>query len=191
MKQSPNLTLTVEDTSEVVDLYRRRFVRVALNYARDEEAAEDIVSDSFLAYWENRGKLPADTNVAGYIMATVKNRCLNWLKQQKVHARVEKNMSELQRRVLLSSINSLESGDPGHIFDREVQNIIDRQLASMPELTRRIFLASRHESKTHKEIAFEMKLHPRKVNYELQKALALFRAVLKDYFIIIFILLNR
>ncbi|MCD8073243.1 MAG: RNA polymerase sigma-70 factor [Alistipes sp.] len=190
MKQSPTLSLTLESTSELVNIYRRRFVSVALNYVRDEEAAEDIVSDSFLAYWENRDKLPADTNVAGYIMATVKNRCLNWLKQQKVHARIEKNLSDLQQRVLLSGINTLESGDPGHIFDRELQNIIDRQLEAMPELTKRIFLASREENKTHKEIASELKLHPRKVNYELQKALALFRAVLKDYFYLLLILIN-
>ena len=35
-------------------------------------AAEDIYMEAIIQYWEKRKELPADTNIPGYILTTVK-----------------------------------------------------------------------------------------------------------------------
>ena len=53
-------------------------MRIAVSYVRDRMAAEDIVTDSFVAYWENHTTTEI-RSVPAYILTAVKNRCLNWL----------------------------------------------------------------------------------------------------------------
>ena len=44
---------------KVYQKYREPFIKLAISYVGDRSIAEDFVTDSFVAYWENRGKLPA------------------------------------------------------------------------------------------------------------------------------------
>ena len=43
--------------------------------------AEDIAIASLMYYWENRGKLAADSNVPAYILTVIKHKCLNYLQR--------------------------------------------------------------------------------------------------------------
>ena len=62
--------------------FKPRFIALAYRYVRDRETAEDLVSDSFMTFWEMHETLPADINVPAYILTSVKNRCLNYLNAQ-------------------------------------------------------------------------------------------------------------
>lgn len=74
MPQSPtSLVLSSRQFEEVFLEYRPVFVRRAYRYVRDNEIAEDIVSDSFMTFWEGRGMLPEDVNVPAYIFTIVRN----------------------------------------------------------------------------------------------------------------------
>ena len=55
--------------------FKPRFIALAYRYVRDRETAEDLVSDSFMTFWEMHETLPADINVPAYILTSVKNRC--------------------------------------------------------------------------------------------------------------------
>ena len=67
--------------------FKPRFIALAYRYVRDRETAEDLVSDSFMTFWEMHETLPADINVPAYILTSVKNRCLNHLNAQIRHRR--------------------------------------------------------------------------------------------------------
>ena len=67
--------------------FKPRFIALAYRYVRDRETAEDLVSDSFMTFWEMHENLPADTNVPAYILTSVKNRCLNYFRPMCAHCR--------------------------------------------------------------------------------------------------------
>ncbi|WP_308503163.1 sigma factor-like helix-turn-helix DNA-binding protein [uncultured Alistipes sp.] len=48
-------------------------------------------------------------------------------------------------------------------------------------MTRRVFLLSRQEGRTYKEIADELGITLSRVNFEIRRALELLREALKDY----------
>ena len=78
-----------EDITSFNQLYKefqRRFVRFANTYVRDLTTAEDITIEAMMYYWENRQSLSEDSNIPAYILTIIKNKCLNYLRHQQIHA---------------------------------------------------------------------------------------------------------
>lgn len=46
--------ITLEDFERLYSEYKPRFIIIARSYIRNNMAAEDIVTDSFLYFWETR-----------------------------------------------------------------------------------------------------------------------------------------
>ena len=62
--------------------YQQRFVHFACTYVHDEAVAEDFVIESMMYYWENKDRLPADTNIPAYVLTTIKHKCIDHLRRQ-------------------------------------------------------------------------------------------------------------
>lgn len=161
--------------------YRQRFVIIARRYVRDRMIAEDIVADSFVAFWNSRDKLTSDTNLPAYILTIVKNNCLNWLRSQQIHFRIEEQLASAQSRMTDANIRSLNAMEPGQLFANDVQKIVSEAMLKMPQLTKEVFLMSRSSGMTYTEIAEELGISHRRVTSEMQTALSILRKALKDY----------
>ena len=111
---------TASEFGKIYLEYRSVFIQRACRYVRDEHIASDIVADSFMAFWENRFALPADTNVPAYVYATVRNRCLNHLRNQSLRLRIEQKMHSDQCRLVDADIASLTACDPDKLFEDEI-----------------------------------------------------------------------
>ena len=161
--------------------YSPRFIEVAYRYVRERSVAEDLVSESFMAFWEERDRLPEDVNVPGYVLAIVKNKCLNHLKSRLRHLQIEKTLHSTQQRLIQSDIQSLTACVPDNLFVEEIRTMLDRAVGRMPELTRRVFEGSRYEDKSYKELAEELNIAFTHVNFEMRRALKILREEFKDY----------
>ena len=84
--------LPVAEFGRLYSDYNPRFTEVTYRYVRDRGIAEDLVSDSFMAFWEERDRLPEDVNAPAYVMTIVKNKCLNHLKVRLLHLQIEKKL---------------------------------------------------------------------------------------------------
>lgn len=174
-------TLTSAEFGKFFSEFKPRFVAVACRYVRNAAVAEDLVSDSFMAFWEIRESLPADINIPAYILTSVKNRCLNHLNAQLRHRQAEQDLHSTRQRLLLADVRSLSACDPDRIFSKEIRLLTEGAIARMGEMTRRVFLLSRQEGRTYKEIADELGITLSRVNFEIRRALELLREALKDY----------
>ena len=63
----------------------------------------------------------------------------------------------------------------------DMKRIIDLVYEKMPELTRKIFIMNRDEGMTYEEIADATGLTPKKVEYNMVKALKQFRSKLSIF----------
>lgn len=140
-------------------------------------------------YWENKETLPQDVNLPAYIFTIIKNKSLNYLRDQNTHKRIEDRMKTHQERLLQENIISLESCDPKYLFSEEAQAIINDVLKSLPEKTREIFVRSRFRNQSYKEIASELKITEKSVEFHISKALKVFRVALRDYLPLFLLLL--
>ena len=185
-----SVAMTTAEFGRLFATWRARFEAIACRYVRSAAVAEDLVSDSFMSFWENRGRIPADANLQAYILIIVRNKCLDWLRAQSLHAKIEQEVYELRRRVLAADIRSLQAFNPGEIFSAEVAAIVRQSLDRLPELTREVFVARRFEELSYKEIAEKYGITVRRVEFELEKAVKQLRVALKDYLPVLLMLLS-
>lgn len=161
--------------------YYKRFYRYAYYYVNDIQTAEDITHDAIMYYWENRSRLSPETDVLGYILLTVRNKCLNYLKHIQVETEYSKRYIELYEWEVKARIMTLEDENYAAIFTKEIMGIVSKSLAGLPAQTRTIFRKHRLEQRPRKEIAAEMGVSLQKVDYHINKATSHLYKDLKDY----------
>lgn len=161
--------------------YQSRFIRFAYMYIRDEKATEDIVMEAMMSYWENRRRVGDISNVPSYVLMIVRNRCLNYLRREQVRMKMNDEMQRHFDWELNLRISSLESFDPSEVFSKEVQELVDRALSELGGRTRKIFVMSRYENKSNREIAEELGVSVKAIEYHITRALKRLRVDLKDY----------
>lgn len=171
----------IQNFNALFNEYYRRFIHFAVGYLKDEQVAEDFVSEAFTVYWENKDDLLPGTNPPAYILTIIKNKCLNHIKHLQVQQRVTDELRDHSEWVLQTKISTLEACDPDFIFSKELQVIIDNTLEKLPEKTKQIFSLSRDKGLTYKEIAAKTDLSQKAVEFHISKALQHLRVSLKDF----------
>lgn len=161
--------------------YYKRFIRYAFYYVNDKQTAEDITHDALIYYWENRERLSPEVDVLGYILLTVRNKCLNYLKHLQLEADYMHKHIELQEQEIKARIMTLEDADYVDIFMKDIVKIMTDSLTKLPQQTRDIFIQNRFHNKSRKEIAMELGVSVQKIDYHINKANEHLAKDLKDY----------
>lgn len=170
--------------------YKDRFVRIAMSYVRDRMAAEDIVTDSFVTFWENRKDL-ALNNIPAWLYTVVIRKCRNYLRDRVLHGRIHNNLQQAELRILTETMQRHETDEPKHLMMAEALRIIEQELQKMPSVRRRVFIAHRYEQMSYREIAAICTLTEKQVDYELRTAKKALRIALKDYLPLAAILIHN
>ena len=127
------------------------------------EAAEDVVQDVFVHLWEKRTELQAAT-APNYIVRLCKNLAINVFR---------KNV----RRMQFSSTFPFNTEPADTLLLEGVHPLIEKESAilkaieSLPAARKKIFLLSRKENKTYREIAEEMNISIKTVENQVSQAL--------------------
>ncbi len=180
--------LTEEEFGRIFSRCRPMYVKIANSYIHDDSAAEDIVNECFIRMWEKREELKTE-NYEAYAFKSIINRCLDHLRTLQTRTRIQKDIHESGNRMQFHEIQSLSSLNPESLFADEIEELVRRCLAGMPEITRKVFLASRLEEKTYGEISELYGIPVRQVTSHIQFALRSLRGALKDYLPIILALI--
>lgn len=144
-------------------LHWRRLYDIALYIARSEEDAEDIVQDVFSSLWYRREQLQVRIALENYLVRAVKYTAFFYLKVQAG----KKTLDVPAYKKHSTAVNNTEES----IFHKELERMIDDVLGTLPFKTRRIFSLSRFEGLTYPEIAREMGVSVKTVEYHISKAL--------------------
>lgn len=166
--------------NKLYEQYFNRSVRFVRSYLFDDQAAEDIASECLIKVWEKM-KTAELESVRSYLFVALKHRALDYLKHEGIRKAAADNIGARLNRELEIRISTLESLDPQDIFSTEIHRILYQTLEELPEKTRLIFMMSRFEGRSHKEIAERFNLTVKGVDYQLAKSLAALRISLKDY----------
>jgi RNA polymerase sigma-70 factor (ECF subfamily) len=159
-----------------------KFIRIANSYLQDVDVAKDVVNDSFMYYWENRANIVPDTVPAAYILGIVKKKSLTHIRSQSIHRKATDSLRNTFLWEQKHNIGVPEDSEPTRrLFSQEVESIFREQLTRLPDVTRKVFLSSRNENLTHRQIADKHNLTGRQVVREMSRALSHLRTSLRDY----------
>ena len=120
-------------------------------------------------------------NPDAFLLTLLKNKALDYLKHEVIREEAFNHMKTAHQEELDMRISMLESCDPEEVFTTEIQQIIRTTLSTFPEQTQLIFEMSRFDNKSNKEIADELGLSVKSIEYHITKVLKALRVSLKDY----------
>lgn len=172
-------TNPAEGCSWLFRRYHSLLCNHALRFVYSREVAEDIVGEVFCALWAERSFDRITSSYRAYLLQAVRHRSLNYLRW------------EISRRTA-SSVNAEPinyqtfgfSDSPADTlqFD-ELYATINQTITSLPPQCRRVFMMSRFEQKSYRDIANELSISVKAVEGNISRALATLRRVLNDGFL--------
>ena len=136
-------------------------------HVRSRECAEELVSDLFVRLWENRASL-AITNIRSYLYQSTKNRALNYLRKQVPATEPIEHYNDIRQ----------PDGDSPYqqLLLKESHKTMNRLIDDLPERRKIIFLMSRIDGLSYREIASLLKISVRTVEDQMLKAVKTLRS---------------
>ncbi|MGX5821026.1 sigma-70 family RNA polymerase sigma factor [Chitinophaga lutea] len=164
--------MQADDSAAFTELFHRHhrpLYLTAFRILRQEEAAMDAVQDVFTACWQRRAELAPEYPVA-YLQQAVRFQVYRAIRDQKTDALFYDRLLAISPEVL----------EENPWMYKELHALVQQVIASLPEDSRRIFLLSREEQLTYKEIAGRMDISVKTVEKKMTFALKVLRTRLKD-----------
>jgi len=160
--------------------YHNYLVVVGLRYLSDRQRVDDVIHDAFADLWNSQKDVSINTEVKFFLRGVVINKCLAIIRKD--------NRMDYVDSFDLQMVDKAPT--PDQILDaNQLQAKIDSILEQLPEKCRQVFLLSRREGKSHKEIAALMDISTKTIENHMSRALRTFREQLKGrqlyYFLVI------
>jgi len=175
------ITLAIREGSHDVfwSVYKAEYNNLVFfvnSYTRNKQDAEDIVQETMLAIWQSHESLDPDKSFRPYLYTIARNKALNYLRD---NAKRLKGSSTQEAENIINAISLESSAVMDEINAMELQGFIDRIYASLPDKFAQTFRMSRIEGMTYNEIAQELGITPKAVEYQISISLKAFRSKLK------------
>lgn len=139
------------------------------------DVAEEIVQELFYVFWKEKEKLQVFHSIKSYLYGAVRNQSLRYYEQAEVRSRY-------RDAVLSNKGRENQTSDPLELIEyKELETLITRTLAGLPERRRQIFRMHRFDGKKYAEIAEELSLSVKTVEAEMTKALLALRKEIENY----------
>ena len=117
----------------------------ALGYLKAADLAEEAVSDVFLNIWLKRKSIEIKTNIRAYLYTAVRNQSINYIRQRKL---LHVSIDSVEKENIISELHADKL-----VADNELKKNIDILLKQLPERRRIIFIMSRIDGFSYKEIS--------------------------------------
>lgn len=166
--------------SNVFSAYYRDLVIFASRYTNDLSYAEELVQDTFVMLWEDRCSIRINTSLKSYLLKTVQNKCIDWFRHKKIVKAHQNYVFEKPPQFSLST--------DSYLLYSELNERIENALRLLPDPISEAFRLNRQKGLKYAEIAKISGVSVRTVEVRIGKALHLLRRYLKDYFVVILIL---
>ncbi len=154
--------------------YYRDLCHKAFRILNNKEIAEDIVQDVFFKLWESRKKINIKISLKAYLNRMVFNESISYLRKNKA---------------LIDFSDELEVEDTSAIPDelieqKDLKKIIDSAINKLPPACKTIFLLSRIDELSYKQISEKLDISIKTVENQMGKALKILRQSIKYDFVL-------
>ncbi|RYX82762.1 RNA polymerase sigma-70 factor [bacterium] len=151
----------------IYDRYWILLYKHARYMLKNDEEAKDVVQEVFTELWQYSHNQLSGYTLPAFLYTVTRNKILNIIKHLKVEAKYTK---ELRHTFPLA----IEGADNVTLL-RELTAQIEAGIESLPPKMREIFLLSRNQHKSYKEISTQLALSDKTVKKQISNALHILR----------------
>lgn len=161
---------------EVFDSFFKSHAKLLRNHLYykfgDLNQAEDLVQETFIKLWNNCAKVSLD-KAKSYIYTIATNLGIDGTRHQKVKFNYQNYITQRKN-------DSTNESPEFIILEKEFMEKLKSAIAQLPERQREVFLLSRIDKKTYKEIAEMSDVSVKAIEKLMSKALAALRKTIGD-----------
>jgi RNA polymerase sigma-70 factor (ECF subfamily) len=158
------------DREAFEEIYRRYWHPLflhAYHILDDEDEAQDIIQDLFIAFWNKSFADRIHTSLKSYLYVMTRNKVLNHIRKNKINANFIQLLSSKLTEKDFNTVQDIEL--------KELTVLIDREIDLLPPRMKQVFEMSRKEFLTHKEIAERLGTSEETVKKQITNSLKLLR----------------
>jgi RNA polymerase sigma-70 factor (family 1) len=159
--------------------YSRKLYAFGLKYLRSTEESEELLQSVFFKIWENHKILKKDSSFKSYLFTIAYNDICNTFRKRNYQ---QKFISDYRYENSQASLETENSIDYNSVLE-----LVEKAVNRLPEKKKQIFLKSRNEGKSTKEIAEEFGLSHGTVDNYISESLKSIRCILKNEPLAIFL----
>lgn len=163
---------------EIYLRYWKEIFVVAYRKTGNRELAEELTQNIYLDLWRKRESVTIK-EMRHYLFTAVKYAVINHIKSQMVQ---QKYMDQMQTALDRDSVSSDQL-----LLVHDLEEAIQKGVSLLPHKTKEVFRLSRIENQTVKEIARQLNITEKAVEYHITRSLKTMRYYLKDYLTIFLI----
>lgn len=157
---------------EIYSRYWKPVFEAAYRRLASKETAKELVQTVFLRIWEKRHTIQIH-HLQSYLQTAIKNRVINYIEATLVHKKYLQHV--------MDSATTITPAVESTINFHELSQAIEKAIALLPEKTRHVFRLSRFDHLSIHEIAINLNLSEKAVEYHITQSLKTLRSYLKDY----------
>lgn len=167
--------------TKIYHLYYSKCVLFAQSYTHSRPQAQDIVAEAMMVLWDHMCAGEEVELPLPFLLSVIRNKIMQYFRRELFQSRLGDAIKSAHEAELEMRMSSLEECNPYELYYEDVRQILNRSLDEMSEQTRRIFRMSRFRRMTNREIAREMGISVKSVEYHITRALKKLRRDLGDY----------
>lgn len=142
----------------------------AFAIVKDHDDAEDIVQAVFVDFWKKIQTTKIESAYENYLIRAVKFKCIDFHRSTLVKRKYEE---AAQHEMLVED----EPVSENH----ELKDLVQLSISQLPEKTREVFILSKQEGMSYKEISEKLNISPKTVENQMGRAFKHLREKLKNY----------
>jgi RNA polymerase sigma-70 factor (ECF subfamily) len=177
------ITLWQQGDTNAFDILYKRYVVSMVNTAASKtgslETAKELVQDVFMEVYLHRNNLQPSNTLHGYLFTALKNKILNHHRNELVRWKHEQS--------LLGMPSANEEDAQVQLEQKELAEKLYEHIRELPPQCRTVFLMSREDQLSNREIAEKLGISVNTVEQHIRKALRILRTALDDSFLSFFI----
>lgn len=155
---------------EIFDLYVKKVYHFVYGYIKDASQAEDITQNLFLKIWEKKSMINIEKSFDGFIYTIAYRMVIDYFRQNKTKFHCS-DTGIFNEDAVVSDFKSDE------LLNRhQLDSLYDQALRILPEKRKEIFLLSRHNGLSNKQIAEQLQISVKTVENQMTAALATLRS---------------
>ena len=151
------------------EAYYSYICRAVYKIIPDRVLVEDLAQEVFLELWRKRNQLRVTSSLKAYLRRAAVNKALNYIRDERVKLTDEERAPE-QKATQAGALQQMQV--------KELQQVIDKAVDSLPDRCRIVFVLSRFEDMTYNEIAEQLGISIKTVENQISKALRTLREYL-------------
>ena len=157
---------------ELFNYYYPRLYHFSKSFLKLEEGIDDILQDVFIKIWNHRTNIYNTESFNPFIFTVTRNLLLNELRSRL-------NDQKLKEKVLKLSLPEEYNSDEKMEYS-ELKNMVDQIVSSLPEKQQEVFVLSRNQGLSHKEIAEKLEISTKTVEYHISQSTSTIKSKLKQ-----------